>query len=113
MTSLGTAGYVWLSNYRQLRTSLLLGLVGFAVVLAVHDPEAVHSFFRWGSLYADSTLAKQFFVGLQGVWLLALASPNYSPCGEASARCVTGALNSPTLDRPPWQRRRASTRTSG
>jgi hypothetical protein len=31
------------------------------------DPEAVHSFFQWGSLYADSTLAKQFFVGPQGV----------------------------------------------
>jgi hypothetical protein len=35
VTSLRTAGYVWLSNYRQLRTSLPLGLVGFAVVLAV------------------------------------------------------------------------------
>ena len=71
-------GVVWLSNYRRFRTSLLLGLVGFAAALAVHDLVTIYSFARWGSLYADSTFAKQFFTGLQGVQLLALVSLNYS-----------------------------------
>lgn len=75
---LGTAGFVWLSNYQTFRTPLLLGLVGFAAVMFVENLVAIYSFFQWGSLYADSTFAKQFFTGVRGVQFLALALLNYA-----------------------------------
>ncbi|ERH10737.1 MAG: hypothetical protein J07HX64_02515 [halophilic archaeon J07HX64] len=74
---LGTAGFVWVSNYRKFRTSLLLGLVGFAAVMLVENFMTIYSFVEWGRLYADSTFAKRFFTGLRGIQFLALASLNY------------------------------------
>lgn len=74
---LGSAGFVWMSNYRKFRTSLLLGLVGFAAVMLVENLVTIYSFMRWGRLYADSMFAKQFFTGLRGVQFLALVSLNY------------------------------------
>jgi len=74
---LGTAGFVWLSNYRRFRTSLLLGLVGFAAVMLAENVMTIYSFIEWGRLYADSMFAKQFFTGLRGVQFLALVSLNY------------------------------------
>lgn len=74
---LGTAGFIWLGNYREFRTSLLLGLVGFAAVMLVENVMTIYSFLQWGRLYADSMFAKQFFTGLRGVQFLALASLNY------------------------------------
>ncbi len=75
---LGSAGFVWLSNYRQFRTTLLLGLVTFATVMLVENVMMVYSFFRWGTLYADSMFAKQFFTGLRGAQFLAFAALNYA-----------------------------------
>lgn len=74
---LGSAGFVWISNYRKFRTSLLLGLVGFAAVMLVENIVTIYSFMQWGRLYADSMFAKQFFTGLRGVQFLALVSLNY------------------------------------
>ena len=74
---LGAAGFVWVSNYRKFRTSLLLGLVGFVAVMLVENVVTIYSFMRWGSMYADSMFAKQFFTGLRGVQFLALVSLNY------------------------------------
>jgi hypothetical protein len=74
---LGTAGFVWVSNYRTFRTSLLLGLVGFAAVMLVENLMTIYSFIEWGRLYADSMFAKQFFTGLRGIQFLALVSLNY------------------------------------
>jgi len=64
---LGAVGFVWLTNYRQFRTTLLLGLVAFAVVMLVENVMTIYSFFQWGTLYADTTFAKQFFTGLRSV----------------------------------------------
>lgn len=75
---LGTVGFVWISNYREFRTPLLLGLVGFAAVMLVENVMTVYSFFQWGSLYADSMFAKQFFTGLRGAQFLALTLLNYA-----------------------------------
>lgn len=75
---LGAVGFVWLSNYRTFRTPLLLGLVGFAVVMLAENIMTIYSFFRWGNLYADSMFAKQFFTGLLGVQFLALTLLNYA-----------------------------------
>jgi hypothetical protein len=74
---LGSAGFVWVSNYRKFRTSLLLGLVGFAAVMLLENLVTIYSFMQWGRLYADSMFAKQFFTGLRGVQFLALVSLNY------------------------------------
>jgi hypothetical protein len=74
---LGTAGFVWLSNYRTFRAPLLLGLVGFAAVMLVENFMTLYSFVEWGRLYADSMFAKRFFTGLRGVQFLALVSLNY------------------------------------
>lgn len=71
------AGFVWVSNYRQFRTPLLLGLVAFAAVMLVENLMMIYSFIEWGTLYADSMFAKRFFTGLRGVQLLALVSLNY------------------------------------
>lgn len=74
---LGAVGFVWVSNYRDFRTSLLLGLVTFVAVMFVENLMMIYSFFRWGTLYADSMFAKRFFTGLRGVQFLALASLSY------------------------------------
>ncbi len=74
---LGAAGFVWMSNYREFRTPLLLGLVGFAAVMLVENVMTIYSFIQWGSLYADSMFAKQFFTGLRGVQFFALTLLNY------------------------------------
>lgn len=74
---LGTVGFVWLTNYREFRTPLLLGLVGFAAVMLVENVMTIYSFIQWGSLYADSMFAKQFFTGLRGVQFFALTLLNY------------------------------------
>ncbi|MFB6252424.1 MAG: hypothetical protein ABEI27_12210 [Halobellus sp.] len=74
---LGAAGFVWVSNYREFRTFLLLGLVAFAAVMFVENVMMIYSFVKWGTLYSDSMFAKQFFTGLRGVQFLALASLNY------------------------------------
>jgi len=74
---LGMAGFVWMSNYRKFRTSLLLGLVGFATVMLIENFMTIYSFVEWGRLYADSMFAKRFFTGLRGMQFLALVSLNY------------------------------------
>jgi len=75
---LGTAGFVWLSNYRTFRTPLLLGLVGFATAMLAENVMTIYSFVRWGSLYTDSMFAKQFFTGLRGVQFFGLILLNYA-----------------------------------
>lgn len=74
---LGMVGFVWVSNYRQFRTGLLIGLAVFAAVMLLENVLTIYSFIQWGALYADSMFAKQFFTGLRGVQFLALVSLNY------------------------------------
>lgn len=75
---LGAAGFVWASNYSRFRTSLLMGLVVFAAGMLVENVITIYSFLRWGTLYADSVFAKQFFTGVLCVQFLALVSLNYA-----------------------------------
>jgi len=43
---------VWVRNYRQFRTRLLLGLVAFGAVLLIENLVAVYFFFSMHSLYS-------------------------------------------------------------
>jgi len=74
---LGMAGSVWVSNYRQFRSALTVGLAAFAAVMLVENVVTIYSFMEWGTLYTDSQFAKQFFTGLRGVQFFALASLTY------------------------------------
>jgi hypothetical protein len=70
-------GGVWVSNYRQFRSTLVLGLVSFSAILFIENLAAIYSFFEWGSLYADSDFAKQFVTGLRALQVLALGMMAY------------------------------------
>ncbi|SEW09273.1 hypothetical protein [Halobacterium jilantaiense] len=65
-------GRVWVRNYRQFGTPLTLGLLGFAVVLAVENLVALAFFFSMGMLYADSATAQLAVLAMRGLQFVAV-----------------------------------------
>ena len=49
----------------------------FAAVMLVENVAAIHSFLRWGALYADTRFAERFVAGLRGLQVLALRAVTY------------------------------------
>ncbi|MFB6309757.1 MAG: hypothetical protein ABEH64_01110 [Salinirussus sp.] len=45
-------GWIWVRNYQRFRTPLVLGLVGFAVVLLIENLVALYFYVSTQSLYA-------------------------------------------------------------
>jgi hypothetical protein len=74
---LAALGFVWLRNYRQFRSPLVLGLLAFSAVMLVENLGAIYFFFSMGMLYSDSVLAQQFVVALRGLETVALAVLTY------------------------------------
>ncbi|WP_414652172.1 hypothetical protein [Halorientalis sp.] len=68
---------VWLRNYRQFRSPLILGLLAFSTVMLVENLGAIYFFFDMGMLYASDTMAQQFVVALRGLETIALAVLTY------------------------------------
>ncbi|GAB3325583.1 MULTISPECIES: hypothetical protein [Haloplanus] len=68
---------VWWRNYRQFGTPLTLGLVAFAVVLAVENVVAIGFFFSSGMLYAADPTAQMAVLTMRALQFVALAFLTY------------------------------------
>jgi len=69
---LAALSYVWVSNYRTFKSPHILGLVIFAVALAVENVAAIYFHFSMGMLYSSSPTAQRVVVLLRSLQLLAL-----------------------------------------
>ena len=69
---LAVLSLIWIHNYREFRSPLVLGLVVFAVVLALENATAIYFFFSMQMLYvADSTVHTAVAI-LRGMQFVAL-----------------------------------------
>ncbi|WP_396611995.1 hypothetical protein ACH9L7_01565 [Haloferax sp. S1W] len=68
---------VWVRNYRTFRTSLVLGLLAFAVVMLVENAFALYFFFTMQSLYSVDPHVQQAVLVLRGLQLVALGFLTY------------------------------------
>lgn len=68
---------IWLQNYRTFRTTLLLGLVLFAGVLAIENLVAILSYLTTEMVYAGGTQAKYAVIGLRALQFVALVFLTY------------------------------------
>lgn len=74
---LGILTYVWLQNYREFRTPLVLGLLVFSAVFVVENLVAVYFFFAEGMLYGSEPHVQQAAMILRIFQFLALLSLVY------------------------------------
>ncbi len=65
-------GTVWVQNYREFKTPLTLGLLGFAAVLVVENLVALSFFFSMGMLYANSGTAQLTVLLMRGLQFVAV-----------------------------------------
>ncbi|WP_435182491.1 hypothetical protein [Halobellus sp. EA9] len=65
-------GVVWARNYWAFRTPLTLGLLGFAVVLAVENLVALSFLFSMGMLYTGSAAAQQAVLAMRALQFVAI-----------------------------------------
>lgn len=66
-------GWVWTRNYREFKTPLTLGLLGFAAVLVVENLIALAFFFSMGMLYAGSSTAQVAVLAMRAFQFVAIA----------------------------------------
>ncbi|MFB6293474.1 MAG: hypothetical protein ABEH60_04355 [Halonotius sp.] len=70
---------VWVRNYRQFRTPMVLGLLGFSSVLLVENLIAIYFFSSsMQSLYSMDPLAGQVVFGMRLLELLAIGFLSYA-----------------------------------
>jgi len=70
---------VWAQNYRQFKSTMLLGLVAFSVVLLIENLVAIVFFFSsMNMLYAMDSLAGAIVLGMRVLELLAVAFLTYA-----------------------------------
>jgi len=63
---------IWGRNFRQFRSPMTLGLLTFAVVLAIENLVALYFFFSMGMLYADSATAQAAVLAMRSLQFVAL-----------------------------------------
>lgn len=69
---------VWLRNYREFRSTMILGLVGFSGVLLLENLIAVYFFFAsMATLYASDPLVGQVVLVMRSLQFLAVAFLTY------------------------------------
>ena len=68
---------VWARNYATFRTTLVLGLLAFAVVMLIENAAALYFFFSMHSLYAMDPVVDQFVLLLRGLQFVAIAILTY------------------------------------
>lgn len=69
---------VWLRNYREFRSTMILGLVGFSGVLLLENLIAVYFFFAsMTTLYASDPLVGQVVLVMRSLQFLAVAFLTY------------------------------------
>ena len=70
---------VWVRNYRQFRTPMVLGLLGFSTVLLIENLIAIYFFSSsMQSLYSMDPLAGQVVFGMRLLELLAIGFLSYA-----------------------------------
>ena len=70
---------VWVRNYRQFRTPMVLGLLGFSSVLLIENLIAIYFFSSsMQSLYSMDPLAGQVVFGMRLLELLAIGFLSYA-----------------------------------
>ena len=70
---------VWLGNYREFRSTLVLGLVGFSAVLLVENVVSIAFFFSsMRMLYAMDPLVGRVVLGMRVLALLAVSFLTYA-----------------------------------
>lgn len=68
---------VWARNYATFRTTLVLGLLGFALVMLLENAAALYFLFSMRSLYAMDPGVGQFVLVLRSLEFLAIAILTY------------------------------------
>ena len=69
---------VWIQNYREFRSNMVLGLVGFSAVLLVENLIGMFFFFQsMAMLYASDPFVGQIVVLMRVLELLAIAVLTY------------------------------------
>jgi multisubunit Na+/H+ antiporter MnhF subunit len=63
---------IWARNYREFKTPLTLGLLGFATVLIVENLVALSFFFSMGMLYSGSSSAQLAVLAMRGLQFVAV-----------------------------------------
>lgn len=74
---LGILAYTWFQNYRTFRTTLILGLLIFSLVLMLENLVVVYFFFAEHMLYGYDPIVHQVMLTLRGLQFLALLSLVY------------------------------------
>jgi hypothetical protein len=69
---------VWVRNYSTFRTSLVGGLVVFAVAMLAENAVAVYFFFSMSSLYAGDPGVQQAVLVLRSLQFVAIAVLSYA-----------------------------------
>jgi hypothetical protein len=69
---------VWLRNYRQFRSTMILGLVGFSAVLLLENLVGIYFFFdSMTMLYSADPLVGQVVIVMRSLQLVAVAFLSY------------------------------------
>ena len=74
---LGTLTVVWARNYRTFGTSMIAGLVAFAVVMLLENAAAIYFFFSMTMLYSGDPGVQQVVAVLRALQMVALAFLTY------------------------------------
>lgn len=69
---LAALSVVWIRNYRAFRSSLVLGLLAFALVLLAENALAIYFFFSMQMLYSSDPAVQTAVVSLRGLQFVAL-----------------------------------------
>jgi hypothetical protein len=69
---------VWVRNYSTFRTTLVLGLLAFAVAMLVENAVALYFFFSMSSFYGGDPAVQQAVLVLRGIQFVAIALLAYA-----------------------------------
>jgi hypothetical protein len=69
---LGLLTSVWIRNYRKFRSSLVLGLLAFALVMLAENVLALYYFFSMKMLYSGDPSVQQAVLVLRALQVVAL-----------------------------------------
>lgn len=69
---------VWIRNYREFRSTMVLGLVGFGSVLLLENLVGLYFFFvSMTSLYSSDPVVGMVLLGMRGLQFVAVAFLTY------------------------------------
>jgi hypothetical protein len=69
---------VWARNYRRFRTTLVLGLLAFALAMLIENALALYYFFTMQSLYSGDPHVQQAVLVLRALQLVAVGTLTYA-----------------------------------